>query len=230
MRTLIIVPAYNEEKNIQGVIEDIRTNLPGADIIVIDDGSKDSTSKKAQEAGAKVISLPLNLGIGAAVQTGCKYAFEKGYEIAVQFDGDGQHMAEELPGLIKPIKEGRTDAVIGSRFLSGDPYEMKWQRAMGIRVLSRLVSLIAGQRITDPTSGFRAANRKAIEFYCKNYPEDYPEAEAVVLLRRAGMRLEEVPARMRQRLGGISSITPLRGLYYMVKVTLAIVVDLMKKK
>lgn len=229
MDRIIIIPAYNEEPNIGNVIEEINRNVSGFDIVVIDDGSIDSTAEIARDCGATVISLPYNLGIGAAMQTGYKYAHRNGYEIAIQFDGDGQHRADQIETLLKPLLEGRTDLVVGSRFLSHGKYPASWARLAGIKILSAVVSLISGSRVTDPTSGFRAANRRTIDFFSKYYPDDYPEPETLVLLKKAGFRIVEVPVLMRERQGGASSITPLRALYYMVKVLLAVMIDTLKK-
>jgi glycosyltransferase involved in cell wall biosynthesis len=229
MKTLIIIPAYNEEMNIEGVIADLNKHYSGIDFLVINDGSRDATAKVAGRCGVKVISLPFNLGIGAAMQTGYKYAERNGYDIAVQFDGDGQHRADQLYLLLEPVQNGETDIVIGSRFLGGNSSGFMWSRLAGIRVLSWVISFLTRQKITDPTSGFRAVNRKIIEFYSRYYPDDYPEPEAVVLLHRARCRITEVPVLMRNRLAGISSITPVRALYYMIKVVLASVIDMLKK-
>ena len=229
MEKIIIIPAYNEELNIKSVIEEINRNLSDFDIVVIDDGSTDATAEIAMGCGATVIGLPYNLGIGAAMQTGYKYAHRNGYEIAIQFDGDGQHRADQIETLLKPLLEGKADLVVGSRFLSPGKYPAPWTRLAGIKVLSVVVSLISGNRITDPTSGFRAANRRTIDFFSKYYPDDYPEPETLVLLKKAGFRIAEVSVLMRERQRGSSSITPLRALYYMVKVLLAVMIDTLKK-
>jgi hypothetical protein len=163
------------------------------------------------------------------MQTGYKYAGRKGYEIAIQFDGDGQHRADQLRELIAPIVEGKADAVIGSRFLGETAYQARFARLLGIKVLSQVVSLFVGQQITDPTSGFRAVNHKVIQFYSSYYPDDYPEPEAVVLLHRGRFRIAEVPALMRERRAGSSSITAVKALYYMIKVLLAIMIDMLKR-
>lgn len=228
MKTLIIIPAYNEELNIGSVIDDINSHLSGVDIVVINDGSKDRTAETASAKGAKVVSLPFNLGIGAAMQTGYKYAAEGGYDVAVQFDGDGQHKAEEVGNILRPIVAGQADISVGSRFLNKGSYEAELARLLGIGILSRFISIVIGQKITDPTSGFRAVNRNVISYFVSFYPDDYPEPEVLVLLHRSGFRIAEVPTEMRKRLLGNSSITLIRGFYYMVKVVLAIFVDLIK--
>ena len=229
MKTLLIIPAYNEEQNIGNVLDDIRQIHPAVDIVVIDDGSLDATLTVAKTKGVTVLTLPFNLGIGAAMQTGYHYAKVNGYDIAVQFDGDGQHRADQLEALLKPIECGEADITIGSRFLSKGVYETEVARYMAIRILSRIISFLVRQKITDPTSGFRAVNRKVMHFFCDYYPDDYPEPESLVLLHKAGLRIVEVPVLMEKRLIGTSSITLFRGVYYMVKVILAVLIDMMKE-
>ncbi len=229
-RTLIIVPAYNEEESLAGVIEDLRTNFPSGDILVVDDGSRDRTAGIARDAGVNVAVLPFNLGIGGAMQTGYQYAERHGYDVALQFDGDGQHLAGEIRDLLRPLAEGKADIVVGSRFLGQNNYRAPFFRKLGIGIFSTVLSKILGMRVTDTTSGFRAANSKVIRFFSRGYPEDYPEVETLVLLHRAGLRMAEVPIRMQERTGGRSSITPVRSVYYMVKVLLAVFVDLLKKR
>jgi glycosyltransferase involved in cell wall biosynthesis len=229
MKILIIIPAYNEEKSIPGVIDDIRSHVPDADIIVVNDGSRDRTEMVARELGVTVLALPFNLGIGGAMQTGYLYAEQNGYDVAVQFDGDGQHVAAEVGALLTPIRQGRADIVVGSRFLKSGEYRPPFFRRIGIWIFSTVLSAILGMKVTDTTSGFRAANRKVIEFFARAYPEDYPEVESLVLLHRAGMAIGEIPVQMRDRTGGRSSITPIRSAYYMIKVLLAVFVDLLKK-
>ena len=228
-KILIIIPAYNEEESLPGVMQDLRNHAPDADILVVDDGSRDRTAEVARQTGVKVASLPYNLGIGGAMQTGFQYARNNGYDIAIQFDGDGQHMAAEIGELLDQLRHGRADIVVGSRFLNRGEYRPPFFRKIGIWVFSTVLSAIIGIPVTDTTSGFRAANRRVIEFFARSYPEDYPEVESLVLLHRAGMTIAEVPVRMRDRTGGCSSITPIRSAYYMIKVLLAVFVDLMKK-
>lgn len=229
-RTLIIVPAYNEQESLAGVIEDLRTHFPAGDILVVDDGSRDRTIEIARSAGVHVASLPFNLGIGGAMQTGFRYAERNGYDVALQFDGDGQHLAKEIGGLLAQISESRADIVVGSRFLCENRYRAPFFRRIGIWIFSTVLSGILGMRVTDTTSGFRAANGKVIRFFARAYPEDYPEVESLVLLHRAGLRIAEAPILMRERTGGRSSITPVRSAYYMIKVLLAVFIDLLKKK
>lgn len=227
-KKIIIIPAYNEEMNIGNVLDDIKLHTPDIDVLIIDDGSLDSTARTARSRCARVISLPFNLGIGSAMQTGYRYAERNGYDIAVQLDGDSQHRADQLRQILRPVIDGEVDIAIGSRFLDKG-YDPEMMRLIGIRILSRVISFFVGRQMTDPTSGFRAVNRRVIEFYARYYPDDYPEPEALVLLHRAGFRMKEVPVLMRKRLMGNSSITLLRGFYYMGKVMLAIMIDMLKK-
>jgi glycosyltransferase involved in cell wall biosynthesis len=228
-RRLAILPALNEEASIGRVIREIRAFDPGFDILVVDDGSSDGTAREAERAGARVVRLPYNLGIGAAVQTGYQYAQNHGYEIAVQVDGDGQHDPRDLEHLLAPLVRGEVDMVIGSRFCGERRYQPPLARRVGIRVLAAVVSLIVHRRMTDPTSGFRAVNRKGIVLFASNYPHDYPEAEANVLVARHRLRLVEVPVTMRTRETGRSSITVVRSLYYMIKVSLALFVSAFRR-
>jgi glycosyltransferase involved in cell wall biosynthesis len=229
MNILIIIPAYNEEASLPGVIQDLRSHAPAVDMIVVNDGSRDATSRLARDLGVKVLDLPFNLGIGGAVQAGYLYALKNGYDVAVQFDGDGQHMAVDLKKLLEPLGAGRADMTIGSRFLSPGEYRTPFFRKLGISIFSFVLSRVLGSRVTDSTSGFRAANRRVIEFFAWAYPDDYPEVESLVLLHKMNMRMEEVAVDMRERTGGKSSITPIRSIYYMAKVLMAIFIDLMKR-
>lgn len=229
MNILIIIPAFNEEASLPGVIRDLREHVPEADILVVNDGSSDATSRAAAEQGVTVLDLPFNLGIGGAMQTGFRYAKRNDYDAVVQFDGDGQHSAAEIMKIVGPVAAGEADLVLGSRFLNPGSYRAPFMRRLGIYIFSTVLSRILETRVTDSTSGFRAANRRVIMFCSESYPDDYPEVEALVLLHRNGMAIREVPVSMRERTGGISSITPLRSAYYMIKVLLAILIDLMKK-
>jgi glycosyltransferase involved in cell wall biosynthesis len=226
MRRIAIVPALNEEDAIARVIDEIRAYDRELEIVVIDDGSPDRTAQAARAAGAHVVRLPFNLGIGGAVQTGFRYAYENGFELAVRVDGDGQHDPAQLAAVVAPVVRGEADIVVGSRYLApgGEGYRSTVSRRAGIRILASIVSLLTGQRITDPTSGFQALNRKAIALFAVDYPHDYPEVEALVLLLRHRLRLREVPISMRPRVGGRSSIRTLSSGYYMVKVLLALFV------
>lgn len=228
-KTLVIIPAYNEENSIGEIIAKIRESAPLADVVVINDGSTDATSIVAQEAGVYVIDLPHNLGIGGAVQTGYIFAEEMEYDIAVQVDADGQHDPAEIPRLISPLLKGKADMVVGSRYAEDKGYEVSLTRRLGAFVLASVISLIVHQKVTDPTSGFRAVNRDVIEFCAVEYPHDYPEPETMVLLHRAGFAIQEIPVSMSQRRGGRSSITFLGQFYYLSKVLLAILIGLLRK-
>ena len=227
-KVLVIIPAYNEGESVRKVILGVRRYLADADILLVNDGSTDLTSERARNSGVLVLDLPFNLGIGGAVQAGYKYAYEKGYDIAIQVDADGQHDPKEIPKLLHALAEKKVDMVIGSRFLGDSEFKSSLMRRIGISIFSRVISTIAKQKITDPTSGFRAVNRKAIQLFASNYPQDYPEPEAVVLLHQFRLKMGEVPVGMSQRYAGESSITKIRSVYYVVKVLLAIIVDCFK--
>ncbi len=223
MRVAVIVPSFNEGRNLPRLAEGLRVHAAGCDICVVDDGSTDDTASVAASLGWTVLRLPLNLGIGGAVQAGYLWALERGHDVAVQIDGDGQHDPAFLDALLAPVKAGQADLVIGSRFLTDGGFRSTAVRRAGIRYLSWFLRLRCGARVTDATSGFRAASRSAIELFARYYPSDYPEPEAIALAKRAGLRLAEVPVRMSERAHGQSSITALRTLYYLVKVSLALV-------
>ena len=225
LRLLVIVPALDEAAVIASVVADIRRAVPHADILVVDDGSVDNTALVASAAGARVARMPFNAGIGTAVQTGFRLAADEGSDVAIQVDGDGQHPADQVPLLLAAITESGANYVIGSRFAESREYRPSLARRGGIVMFSRLVSVLARQRMTDTTSGFRAADRRTIRLFAKHYPHDYPEVEAVILAKRNGLRIVEVPVTMRQRSTGRSSITPVRSLYYMARVTLAVLVQ-----
>jgi hypothetical protein len=230
VRRVAIVPAFNEEHTIARVIGELREFDPGLDVVVVDDGSLDRTAAAARASGAIVLRLPFNLGIGGAVQTGFRYAFEQGYDIAVRVDGDGQHDPSQLEAVLAPVLAGDADIAVGSRFaVTGDGYRSSRSRRLGIRVLAWVVSKIVGRRVTDTTSGFQALNREAIALFARDYPHDYPEVEATVMVFRHRLRSVEVPVSMRERGGGRSSITALRSVYYMAKVLLAIFVGLFRR-
>lgn len=230
MKKLAIIPAYNESMNITKTVEDILNNAPGFDYVIVDDCSTDATRSVCRERGFNLLHLPANLGIGGAVQTGYQYARDFGYDIAVQFDGDGQHSAAYLETMVKGLKEKQLDMVIGSRFIRKEGFQSTAFRQLGIRYFSLLIRAVTGHTITDPTSGMRMVNRDLIEFFAVDYPKDYPEPESVCAVLRNGKRVGEVPVIMRQRAGGVSSISPSRSIYYMVKVTLAILMVLLRRK
>jgi glycosyltransferase involved in cell wall biosynthesis len=229
LKRVAVVPALNEEQTVGRVIDEIRAFDPGFDIVVVDDGSTDRTAGVAADRGAHVLRLPFNLGIGGAVQTGYRFAFEHGYDLAVQVDGDGQHDPSQLAAILGPVLRGEADLCVGSRFTGEGPYRSSFARRIGIRIFARVVSAIVRQKLTDTTSGFRAVNRKAIALFAVDYPHDYPEVETTVMTVRHKLRLTEVPVTMRERGGGASSITALRSIYYMTKVLLAIFVALFRR-
>ena len=229
VRKIVIVPALNEEHSIGSVITEIRAADPELDVVVVDDGSTDRTAIVAAEHGAEVLGLPFNLGIGGAVQTGYQYARNNDFDIAIQVDGDGQHDPSEIVRLVEPILEGKADMVVGTRFAAGGGYRGTRIRRVGIHLFAAVVSLMVRARVTDTTSGFRAANRKAIRLFAADYPHDYPEVEATVLVARHGLTMVEVPVQMRVRETGNSSITALRSVYYMVKVLLALFIGLFRR-
>jgi len=230
MRKAAVVPAYNESASIGAVVAEIRAADPELEVVVVDDGSTDATAEIAMGAGATVLCLPYNLGIGAAVQTGLQYADDNEFDLAVQIDGDGQHDARELAQLLAPIVSGEADIAVGSRFAGARFYRPSVARRFGIALFAGLVSLIVRQRVTDTTSGFRAMNRRGIRLFAADYPHDYPEVEATVLVFRHRLRMVEVPVTMRQRETGRSSITVFRSLYYMGKVSLALFVGLLRPR
>lgn len=226
---LVIIPAFNEEGSVGKVVEEVKTLLPEIDALVVNDGSSDLTSEIAKAKGAIVLDLPFNLGIGGAMQAGYKYAYEKGYDIAIQVDGDGQHDPREIPKLLKVLDKEKVDVAMGSRFIGDSEYRASMMRRLGSLILAGVISIIVGEKLTDPTSGFRAANRRAIQLFSVNYPQDYPEPEAMVLLHQYRLKMKEIPVKIEQRYSGESSITKLRSIYYMIKVLLAIFVDCFKK-
>jgi len=227
---LIIVPAFNEAEGIAGVIAHIRSALPDADVLVVNDGSSDDTGKLAEAAGALVVHLPANLGIGGAVQTGYRFAAERGYRYAAQIDGDGQHDPADFGRLLEQLKKSGADMAVGSRFLEKRGFQSTFVRKIGIDLLAALVSGLLGKKITDPTSGYRLCGRKAIELFACDYPTDYPEVEALVLLDNFGCTFVETPVVMKARQAGTSSISAFKSVYYMVKVILAVLIAKSRKK
>jgi glycosyltransferase involved in cell wall biosynthesis len=229
---LAVVPAYNEARTVGGVIRALREHAPHYEVLVVDDGSTDRTGDLAERAGARVLRLPFNVGIGGAVQAGFVFARESGYRCLVQVDADGQHDPAEI-GRLEAALDGdpRVDMVCGSRFLSSDyRYPAPISRRTGIHVFAYILSRVIGQRVSDPTSGFRLYNRRAIELFARDYPHDYPEVEAVLMVHFHRLRMREVPVRMYARDGGASSITSGKSVYYMIKVLLAITVGLVRAR
>ncbi len=229
MDILIVIPAFNEEATLRDVILGVRRALPQADILVVNDGSTDSTATIARGEGVVVLDHPYNMGIGATMQTGFLYASREGYDLAVQTDGDGQHDPKSLPEMIRPIVERKCNLVIGSRYLSKGGFKSTLLRQLGIRFFTSLLWVFIGKKVTDPTSGFRAMDRRVIELFSEEYPADYPEVEALLSVHKAGLTFQEVQTTMRNRQGGTSSIGALSALYYMVKVTFAIAIGLFRR-
>lgn len=223
-KVLIIIPAYNESQNIEYVVDHIVENYPQYDYVVINDGSKDKTRDVCRKRGYQYINLSINLGIGGAVQTGYKYARDKDYDMAVQLDGDGQHDIAFLEEMIQVIEQDQADIVIGSRFIEKEGFQSSLARRTGINLLSGLILLTTGKRIKDVTSGYRLVNKRFIEIYADDYPIDYPEPEAIIQAIMHGGRIKECPVVMKERIGGESSIKLMASVYYMIKVTLAIIV------
>ncbi|MGD0231584.1 MAG: glycosyltransferase family 2 protein [Syntrophorhabdales bacterium] len=227
-RIAVIIPAYNEEKTIGRVIRGVKDLGDGYDVIVVNDCSRDNTTRNAEREGATVIELPVNLGIGGAVQTGLKYASACGFDACVQVDGDGQHPPHEIPKLIEPLFGQGLDMVVGSRFLGGT-YKVPFMRALGIRLIALFLKISTGVGFRDTTSGFRALSRPVMEFFAVHYPQDYPEPESLLIAHLKRFKVAEVPVDMNYREHGMSSITPFRAAYYMTKVLLAMLIDLFKE-
>lgn len=228
-KLLVIIPAYNEEESLARVVAGVHAAVPKADVVVINDGSRDRTPLIAERSGATVVSLPYNLGIGAAMQTGFILARARDYQVVVQVDGDGQHDPREIPVLVERLLAGQADVVVGSRYLENRGYITPWLRMLGIRILAGYLSVLSGQRFSDTTSGFRASNRHALESCAQNYPADYPEPESLLAFRKMGLRVVEVAVSMNERYGGKSSITPFQSAYYMIKVILAVTILLLRR-
>lgn len=224
-KILIMIPAYNEEGSISRVVDYMIENYPNYDYVIINDGSIDDTEVICREKGYYYISLPINLGIGGAVQTGYQYAYENDYEIAIQMDGDGQHNIEYIENMIKPILANEADVVIGSRFIEKQGFQSSLTRRIGIQFLSVLINILCWKRVRDVTSGFRAVNRDYIEVFAYEYPTDYPEPEAIVEVLMHGGIVKEIPVVMNERMEGESSINFMKSIYYMIKVSLAIMVS-----
>lgn len=223
-KVLLIIPAYNEEDSLRSLIEEIKTVCPYVDYLVVNDCSSDDTDSLLSELRANYITLPCNMGIGGAVQSGYRYAAQNGYDIAIQIDGDGQHDVRFVKDMVKLIEDKQADVVIGSRFIDKEGFQSSQARRIGIRILSMLIRLMCGAKVKDVTSGFRAVNRRFIELFAENYPDDYPEPEVIVTAKLYGAVIKELPVVMRERTTGKSSINLKRSIYYMIKVSLAIII------
>lgn len=230
-KVLIIIPAYNESEAISGVLTALAECTPDYDVLVVNDGSTDNTVDVVKRhKGVHLVQLPYNMGIGITVQTGYKYAVQHGYDIAVQCDADGQHPVHQLPKIVQGVIDGKGDMIIGSRYVADSDYVPSFFRRVGKSLLSRIVDSVVGGGITDTTSGFRAMNRAVFSTFARTYPDDYPEAEALVIMHKHGLKAVEIPVDMQPRQGGESSINPRRAAYYIVKVSLAILIGMLKNK
>lgn len=230
MKTLIIIPAYNEGKCIKKVVDNLMEVNKNVDVLVVNDGSKDDTLIEAKKTKAKVLDLPFNLGIGGAVQAGYIYANKNNYDIAIQLDGDGQHNPKYIEEMVKIIEENKAEMVIGSRFIKDTGYNQTFARMFGIRIIRGIMKLFAGRKIFDPTSGYRAVNKRIIKKFSENYPFDYPEPDTNMRLLKEKVEIIEIPVEMNNRETGKSSITPLKSVYYMIKVTLAMLICVIEKR
>lgn len=229
MKKLVIIPAYNESASIEKTVYEIQKKAQEFDYVVINDCSTDNTKQICEEQGFNVVNLPINLGIGGAVQTGYRYAYREGYDMAVQVDGDGQHNPEFLEKMSNYMLETGADMVIGSRFIEKQGFQSSGTRRIGIKYFTILIKLLTGKTITDPTSGLRLVNRDVIEMFAYDYPKDYPEPESTVAVLRRKKKVEEIPVIMRERDGGVSSISMKKSVYYMIKVSLAILIERIRK-
>lgn len=224
VKTLVIIPCYNEEENILAVVRRLQDTCPEADYLVVNDCSTDRSREILSAAGCRYLDLPVNLGIGGAVQSGYRYAMENGYDVTVQMDGDGQHDPAYLAAVVAPVADGTLDMAIGSRFITHEGFQTSFMRRLGINFLSGLIRLLTGCRVRDVTSGYRACNKAMTAYFARHYAEDYPEPEAIICALTEGFKVGEVPVVMQQRQGGVSSIRALSSVYYMVKVSLSLVI------
>ena len=229
MKKLVIIPAFNEEGNLEKTIKDIKDNAPDFDYVIINDCSTDKKLEMCRRHGFSYLNLPVNLGIGGAVQTGYRYAYYHGYDIAVQFDGDGQHSASHLEDMVTTLIDTESDMVIGSRFIEKEGFQSSGLRRIGIKYFTGLIKLLTGKKITDPTSGMRMVNKKLLEKFTDEYPKDYPEPESVVTILSEKYKVTEIPVVMNEREEGVSSISLKNSVYYMIKVSFAILIARMKK-
>lgn len=230
MKKLIIIPAYNESAGIRNTVEEIQKKARDFDYVVINDCSTDDTRKLCEDMHYNIVNLPVNLGIGGAVQTGYKYGVRNGYDLAVQVDGDGQHDPRFLSKMSEYLQVTGADMVIGSRFIEKEGFQSSGARRAGIKYFTFLIRLLTGKTITDPTSGLRMVNRDIMEMFAQDYPKDYPEPESVVAVLRRGKKVKEIPVVMRERNGGVSSISLKKSVYYMIKVSLAILIEKMRPR
>ena len=224
----MILPAWNEQEALPGVLDDLMATLPWADVLVVNDGSTDSTSTVARRGRAKVLDLPLNLGVGGAMRAGYKFARAKGYDIAVQLDADGQHDPHEVPVLLATMRDEQADVVIGARFAGAGTYAVRGPRRWAMKVLSSVLSKVAGTRLTDTTSGFKAANRRAIELFAREYPAEYlgDTVESLVISARSGLKIRQVGVSMRPRAGGTPSHNPAKAAFFLARAILALLIAL----
>ena len=229
MKKLVIIPAYNESESIEKTVQDIVEHTSGFDYVIINDCSTDNTREICEQRGFNIINLPINLGIGGAVQTGYRYAYENNYDIAVQVDGDGQHDEAFLNCMAEALEKEKADMLIGSRFIEKEGFQSSLARRIGIVYFTGLIKLLTGTTITDPTSGLRMIGKDVIRIFANDYPKDYPEPESVVAILKQGKKVIEIPVIMRERQGGTSSIKLKKSIYYMIKVTLAILVESIRK-
>ena len=229
MKKLVIIPAFNEEGNLEKTVKDIKDNAPDFDYVIINDCSTDKTLEMCRRHGFSYLNLPVNLGIGGAVQTGYRYAYYHGYDIAVQFDGDGQHSASHLEDMVTTLIDTESDMVIGSRFIEKEGFQSSGLRRIGIKYFTGLIKLLTGKKITDPTSGMRMVNKKLLEKFTDEYPKDYPEPESVVTILSEKYKVTEIPVVMNEREEGVFSISLKNSVYYMIKVSFAILIARMKK-
>ena len=230
MKVLIIVPAYNEQDNIEKVVRNLTEKCPEYDYLIVNDCSKDDTPEICDREKFNHIDLCCNLGIGGGVQSGYLYAYQIGYDYAVQIDGDGQHDPVYISEMIELLEKENADMAVGSRFITKEGFQSSGMRRFGINFLSGLIKLVSGAKVKDVTSGFRVVNKKYIEFFSKEYADDYPEPEAIVAVTLSGGKVVEAPVVMYEREGGVSSISPFKSVYYMIKVTLAILLYRMNFK
>ena len=229
LKKMVIIPAYNDSLNIEKTVKDVIKNAPDFDYVVINDCSKDNTLEILRKNNFSYLNLPVNLGIGGAVQTGYRYAYYHGYDMAVQFDGDGQHNASYLGKMAEELANTDANMVIGSRFITKEGFQSSGMRRAGIKHFTRLIKSLTGETITDPTSGFRIVDRKLLELFKEDYPKDYPEPESTVTVLSKGFKVKEIPVIMNEREGGVSSISMMNGIYYMIKVSIAILIAKLNK-